>query len=95
MPTMTDDPPRQSTELLALMLLDLPAVAGALARRLRDAGMPVTPSQSERYARSLDLVNPRSRHALYWTSRAVFVTATRQLATFDRVFDDVFGGRQV
>lgn len=73
------------------MLLDLPAIASAFSRRLRDAGMPVTPSQSEQYARSLDLTRPASRHALYWTTRAVFVTGRQQVATFDRVFGDIFG----
>jgi hypothetical protein len=70
--------------------LDLPAVAGAFSRRLHDAGMPVTPSHSEQYARSLALIEPASRDALYWTTRAIFVTGPRQVPTFDRVFRDIF-----
>jgi hypothetical protein len=33
----------------------------------------------------------RLRRELYLTTRAVFVTGTWQVATFDRVFCDVFG----
>jgi len=91
MATITDELPLQSAELLPSMILDLPAVASAFGRRLRDAGMPVTPAQAEQYAFSLDLIKPRSRHALYCATRAVFVTGQQQLTTFDRVFGDVFG----
>lgn len=75
----------------ALISLDLAAFASALSRRLRDAGVPVTPAQSAQYARSLELVKPASRRGLYCTTRAVFVTGQRQVVTFDRVFADIFG----
>jgi uncharacterized protein with von Willebrand factor type A (vWA) domain len=71
--------------------LDLPAVVGAFSQRLHDAGMPVTPSQTQQYANSLVLTKPVSRRRLYWTTRAVFVTGFIQLPTFDRVFREVFG----
>ncbi len=80
-----------SGEQPAMISLDLAAFASALSRRLRDAGVPVTPAQSARYARSLELVEPASRHGLYCTTRAVFVTGQRQVVTFDRVFADIFG----
>jgi uncharacterized protein with von Willebrand factor type A (vWA) domain len=73
------------------LTLDLPAVVGAFSQRLHDAGMPVTPSQTQQYARSLVLTKPVSRRRLYWTTRAVFVTGFIQLPTFDRVFREVFG----
>jgi len=72
-------------------LLDLPALACAVGRRLREAGIPVTPWHSEQYARSLELAEPGSRTALYWTTRAIFLTGTDHAATFDRVFHDIFG----
>lgn len=72
-------------------MLDVPAAATAFSRRLRDAGIPVTTADAEQYALSLALVKPSSRHALYWTTRAVFVTSQQQQTTFDRVFGDVFG----
>jgi uncharacterized protein with von Willebrand factor type A (vWA) domain len=71
--------------------LDLPAVAGALARRLHEAGMPVTPARSADAARSLELVRPVSRRRLYWTLRSVLVTDQSGVRIFDRVFRDVFG----
>jgi uncharacterized protein len=71
--------------------LDLPAVVGAFSQRLHDAGMPVTPSQTQQYARALKLTKPVSRRRLYWTTRGVFVTGFIQVPTFDRVFREVFG----
>jgi uncharacterized protein with von Willebrand factor type A (vWA) domain len=71
--------------------LDLPAVVGAFSQRLHAAGVPVTPTQSEQYARSLRLTKPESRRQLYFTTRAVFVTGFQQVAAFNRVFAEVFG----
>lgn len=72
--------------------LDLPPLAGALSRRLHDAGLPVTPARSADFARALTLVKPVARRRLYWTARAVFVTDPAQLPAFDAVFASVFGG---
>ena len=76
------------------VVLDLPPLAGAFGRRLREAGLPVTPAQSGEFARALELVRPVSRRRLYWTARAVFVTDTSQVKAFDRAFFAVFGGEQ-
>jgi uncharacterized protein with von Willebrand factor type A (vWA) domain len=72
--------------------LDLPPLAGALSRRLHDAGVPVTPARSADFARALTLVKPVARRRLYWTARAVFVSDQAQLPLFDAVFASVFGG---
>jgi uncharacterized protein with von Willebrand factor type A (vWA) domain len=77
------------------VLLDLPPLAGALSRRLRNAGVPVTPVRAAEFARALELVQPVSRRRLYWTARGVFVTDTAQVKAFDRVFFEVFGGGQL
>jgi uncharacterized protein with von Willebrand factor type A (vWA) domain len=74
--------------------LDLPALTGALSRRLHDAGVPVTPERSADFARSLALVRPLSRRRLYWTTRAVMVTDPTQVKAFDAVFFSVFGRRE-
>ena len=74
--------------------LDLPAVVGAFSQRLHEAGMPVTPSQTQAYAIALGLTKPESRRRLYWTTRAIFVTGFIQLPTFDRVFREVFGSSE-
>lgn len=70
---------------------DLSAVVGAFSRRLYDRGMPVSPGRSVQYLRALQLTQPGSRRQLYLTTRAIFVTDARQIATFDRVFGEVFG----
>ena len=73
--------------------LDLPPLAAALARRLHDAGMPMTPDRAAGFARALGLVRPVSRRRLYWTARSVFVSDQAHAAVFDRVFAEVFGVR--
>jgi uncharacterized protein with von Willebrand factor type A (vWA) domain len=74
------------------VVLDLPPLAGRLGRRLRSAGLPVTPARSADFARALELVKPVARRRLYWTARGIFVTDASQLKAFDRVFAEVFGG---
>ena len=74
--------------------LDLPALAGALARRLDRAGVPMTPARSADLARALTLVRPLTRRRLYWTARAVLVSDPGQIAAFDAVFFSVFGDRR-
>jgi hypothetical protein len=69
--------------------LDLPAVAAALSQRLHAAGLPVTPERAVRFAQALSLVGPVSGRQLYWTARAVFVSAHAEQPTFDRAFDSV------
>jgi uncharacterized protein len=71
--------------------LDLPELAGALSRRLHDAGVPVTTGRSIEFTRALTLVRPIARRQLYWTTRAVFVTEQAQVPIFDAVFSAIFG----
>ncbi|HET6866258.1 MAG TPA: VWA domain-containing protein [Solirubrobacteraceae bacterium] len=71
--------------------LDLPAVASTFARRLHDAGVPVTSERAGWFAQALTAVEPVSRRRLYWTARAVFVTGTAEVPIFDAVFASVFG----
>lgn len=71
--------------------LDVPAVAAALSQRLYAAGVPVTPERAVNLAQALNLVRPVSRRCLYFTARAVFVSAPAHLPAFDRVFASVFG----
>ncbi len=74
------------------IVLDLPPLAGALSRRLHDAGVPTTPARAADLARALELVRPMTRRRLYWTARAVFVSDPAHVAAFDAVFAAVFGG---
>jgi uncharacterized protein len=71
--------------------LDLPALAGALGQRLRDAGVPVTPERAADFARAIALVRPVSRRRLYWAARSMFVSDESHAAAFDAVFRTVFG----
>jgi uncharacterized protein with von Willebrand factor type A (vWA) domain len=71
--------------------LDLPAVAGAFSRRLREAGVPITAERAARFTRALTLVQPITRRRLYWTSRAALVSDSGQVKAFDSVFHSVFG----
>ena len=71
--------------------LDLPALAGAFARRLHDAGVPVTPERAARFAHALTIVRPVARRRLYWTARATLVTDATHVGAFDAVFAEVFG----
>ena len=72
--------------------LDLPPLAGAFSRRLREAGVPVTPDGGVTFARALTLTRPLSRRRLYATARAVYVTDQSHMNAFDAVFAEVFGG---
>jgi hypothetical protein len=72
--------------------LDLPPLAGALSRRLHDAGVPMSPERASEFARALTLVRPLTRRRLYWTARGVFVSDRAQAPAFDAVFSSVFGG---
>ena len=71
--------------------LDLPALAGAFSRRLREAGVPITAERAARFAHALALVKPITRRRLYWTARAVLVSDSGQVKAFDSVFVSVFG----
>ena len=71
--------------------LDLPALAGAFSRRLREAGVPITAERAARFAHAVALVRPITRRRLYWTARAVLVSDSAQVKAFDSVFLSVFG----
>ncbi len=68
------------------------AFAVALANALRLAGIPAGPDRVGWFVEALRLVPPDTRTELYWTARAVFLTAQEQIAAFDRVFAAVFDG---
>ena len=75
------------------IVLDLPPFTAGFARRLHEAGLPMTPDRAAGFARALDVVRPVARRRLYWTARSVFVSDPSQVPVFDRVFAEVFGAR--
>jgi len=87
--------PEENSEVIDFKVVDfeveLPVLAAAFSQRLHAAGVPVTPGMSEQFARALRLTKPVSRRRLYCVARAVFVTGFQQVATFNRVFAEVFG----
>ncbi|HEX8856373.1 MAG TPA: hypothetical protein VF752_12320, partial [Thermoleophilaceae bacterium] len=72
--------------------VDLPRAAVAFGRRLRAAGLPVTPGRAARFAESLALLAPLTRERVYWAGRASFVSGRGDVDVFDRVFGQVFDG---
>jgi uncharacterized protein with von Willebrand factor type A (vWA) domain len=69
--------------------MDLATVVVGFGRALHDAGIPVTPERSERFARALALDGAAD---LYWMARAVFVSSHEQIPTFDAVFRGLVTG---
>lgn len=68
------------------------SITTSFGERLRDAGIPVTPERSSRFAAAVGIVAPTTVAQVYWIGRAVFLTDREQIATFDRIFDWVFRG---
>lgn len=71
---------------------DLAALASAFGNLLHAEGVPVTPEQSGRFARAINLARPLALDDLYWVGRVTLLTGHAQTATFDRAFAQVFGG---
>jgi len=71
---------------------DLPAICTAFGEMLHQAGVPVTPERSARFASSVVIAEPQSLHELYWLGKVTLTTARDQHDTFDRVFQQVFRG---
>lgn len=67
-------------------------MAGRFGHLLHAAGIAVTPERSGRFASALELALPATTDELYWTARVTLLSEHRQVATFDRVFAQVFGG---
>jgi uncharacterized protein with von Willebrand factor type A (vWA) domain len=70
----------------------LPDLAAAFGRRLREAGVPVGPDRSARFAQAVELATPRTRDRLYWVARATLVSRREHVGAFDAVFAATFEG---
>jgi uncharacterized protein with von Willebrand factor type A (vWA) domain len=75
-------------------VVDVAAVAGQFGQRLHDAGLPVSPDASGRWAAALVLAPPATVTELYWLARVTLVSEHAHLAIFDRTFGEVFGGSE-
>ena len=55
-------------------------------------GVAVGPDRAGRFAAGLRLARPATTDELYWIGRVTLAATPAEIATYDRVFDDVFRG---
>jgi uncharacterized protein len=67
-------------------------VVAGFSHRLHDAGVPVTPERSARFARALSVAQPNALSEVYWLGRTTLLSGRSQIEVYDRVFDHVFRG---
>jgi hypothetical protein len=70
---------------------DLAAVAALFGAVLRQAGLPVGPGRSERFAAAVALVRPPNRRDLFSCALATLVSSKDQADILRAVFTEVFG----
>ncbi|GAB3864874.1 hypothetical protein [Dactylosporangium cerinum] len=71
---------------------DLAGLVAAFGAALHDAGLPVGPDRSERFARAVTLLAPTTTAELHRCARATLTCHPEQFEILDRVFDAVFRG---
>ncbi|MFN8169244.1 MAG: hypothetical protein U0S36_10715 [Candidatus Nanopelagicales bacterium] len=71
---------------------DLASVLAAFGHVLHQAGVPVTPERSARFARAVLLAQPSSLPELAALGRTTLLSTRDQIEVFDRVFGQVFRG---
>lgn len=76
----------------ALSAPDLADVVARFAALLHAAGVPVGPDRAGRLATGIAISAPYSIDELYWLARVTLVGGLAEIAVFDRVFAQVFGG---
>lgn len=67
-------------------------VVGAFGQLLHDAGVPVTPERSGRFATALVVAGSGTVEEVYWAGRVTLLSGAEQIEVYDRVFDQVFRG---
>ncbi|MGH9235637.1 MAG: vWA domain-containing protein [Acidimicrobiales bacterium] len=72
--------------------VDLAGVVAAFGQLLHDAGVPVTPERSGRFATTLALARPAALEEIYWAGRVTLLSGAGQIDAYDRVFAQVFRG---
>ena len=68
-------------------------VVAGFGHRLHEAGVPVTPERSARFARAIAAAQPDSLADVYWLGRTTLLSGRPQIEVYDRVFDHVFRGQ--
>jgi len=72
--------------------VELAAVTAAFGQALHQAGIPVTPERSSRFARVVLLARPETVSELAALGRTTLLSSQDQIEVFDRVFAQVFRG---
>lgn len=75
----------------AVHTVDLAAIAARFGVTLRQAGLPVGPGRTERFAASVTLARPQTTAELYHCALATLVSSKDQAEILRRVFTQVFG----
>ena len=86
---MTTPPGHDSSALLPGV--DRAAFAVALARRLREAGVPVSLTALPAFTDALAVAPPAQVGRLYWLARLTLVDRQQDIEPFDKVFAAAFG----
>lgn len=68
-------------------------IAATFGHRLHEAGVPVTPQRSARFADALSLAVPTAMEEVYWLGRVTLVAGPEQFEVYDQVFHESFIGR--
>lgn len=71
---------------------DLAEISARLATHLHAVGVEVGPDRAGRFASTLRLALPTTTDELYWLGRVTLTGTPAEIATYDRVFADVFLG---
>ena len=72
--------------------VDVPAAVVAFARTLRSAGVDASSDRLAAAVEALTVLDPVSRHDVYWAGRITMCASADDIARYDRVFAAVFGG---
>jgi len=86
------DSPASASRASLLRGVDRAAFGAALTAALRRAGVRCGPHSTTRLVAALEAGQPTQRSELYWVCRITLVSDSRDLDTFDRVFEVVFEG---
>ena len=71
---------------------DLAAISARLAGHLHAVGVEVGPDRAGRFAVGLRVARPTTTDELYWIGRVTLAGTPAEIATYDRVFADIFLG---
>lgn len=71
---------------------DLAVITASFGHLLHQAGVPVTPERSARFAAGITIARPTEVTELYWLGRVTLLSDRTQVEAYDRLFRQVFRG---